>query len=78
MSSLVGIRSRSHVAAARARAQALAEWRTTAGLVRARWAEFLVADRGFRAGAFARFVAALDLEQAAASALARVSTGGVG
>ena len=49
---------------------ALEEWRDTAVLVRDRWAEVLAADRGSRPTAYAAYLAALDLEAAAAAVLA--------
>ena len=42
---------------------------SAAGLVRDRWQQFLAADSATRATAFAAYVAALDLEAAAADAL---------
>ena len=52
---------------------ALESWRSHAALVRVRWQQFLAADRSTRPGAFAAYVAALDLEAAAADELLAVS-----
>ena len=52
---------------------ALESWRSAAALVRVRWQQFLAADRSTRPGAFAAYVAALDVEAAAADQLLAVS-----
>ena len=52
------------------RARALATWRDAERHVHLRWDDFLAADRTWRGGAFAAYVAALDAEAAAASELA--------
>ena len=51
-------------------AAALEAWRDAEGHVRARWHQFLAADGEARRFAFAAYVAALDLEAAAADELA--------
>jgi hypothetical protein len=51
-------------------AGALEAWRDAEGVVRARWNRFLAADGEARRFAFAAYVAALDLEAAAAHDLA--------
>ena len=51
-------------------AGALDAWRDAEDRVRARWHQFLTADRETRGSAFAAYVAALDLEAAAADDLA--------
>ena len=51
-------------------AGALEAWRDAEGHVRARWHQFLAADGEARRFAFAAYVAALDLEAAAAADLA--------
>jgi hypothetical protein len=51
-------------------AGALEAWRDAEGHVRARWHQFLAADGEARRFAFAAYVAALDLEAAAADELA--------
>jgi hypothetical protein len=51
-------------------AGALEAWRDAEDRVRTRWDEFLAADGGARRFAFAAYVAALDLEAAAADDLA--------
>ena len=50
--------------------EALDTWRAAEELVRARWQGFLVAEAATRRGAFAAYTAALDAEEAAATALA--------
>ena len=47
---------------------ALESWRSAEALVRDRWQQFLTAGRSARPTAFAAYVAALDLEAAAAGA----------
>jgi hypothetical protein len=51
-------------------ADALASWRAASRLVAQRWNEFATAGAADRSGAFAAYVAALDLEEAAADELA--------
>jgi len=51
-------------------AGALAAWREAEDRVRARWEQFVAADGEARRFAFAAYVAALDLEAAAADGLA--------
>jgi hypothetical protein len=53
--------------------RALEAWRTAADLVHEQWDQFLVADRKSRPAAFAAYVAALELEEAAAGELASLS-----
>jgi hypothetical protein len=50
-------------------ALALGHWRRTAALVAALWAEFSDAGRDLRPVAFCAYVAALDAEEEAATAL---------
>ena len=52
---------------------ALESWRSAAALVRLRWRQFLAADGSTRPTTFAAYVAALDVEAAAADALLAVS-----
>jgi hypothetical protein len=59
-----------------ARIRALEEWRQAARIVAARWAVFLDADALTRRFAFRSYVAALDAEEAAAAAFARLCTVG--
>jgi hypothetical protein len=47
----------------------LQAWRAAEGLVRARWAEYLAADRDYRSGAFAAYLTALESEATAAAEL---------
>jgi hypothetical protein len=56
-----------------ARAQAMAEWREAASVVRARWESFIEADGEGRAWGFALYVAALDGEEAAAAEVAALT-----
>jgi hypothetical protein len=56
-------------------AHALESWRSAARLVSDRWQQFLAADYSTRPTTFAAYVAALDLEAAAADALRAVSRG---
>jgi hypothetical protein len=56
-------------------AQALEAWRSAASLVSDRWQQFLAADDSTRPMTFAAYVAALDLEAAAADALCTASRG---
>jgi hypothetical protein len=53
--------------------QALENWREAEELVAVRWQLFLEADGASRRHAFASYVAALDAEEAAASAMAALS-----
>jgi hypothetical protein len=53
--------------------EALESWRSAAALVRFRWREFLAADGSTRPTTFAAYVAALDVEAAAADQLLAVS-----
>ena len=55
------------------RARALNEWRMSAQLVSDRWALFLEAEPEARAWTFASYVAALDAEEAAATAMSGVA-----
>jgi hypothetical protein len=64
------IRSRALFGEDSAHAGALEAWRDAEGDVRARWHQFLAADGEARRFAFAAYVAALDLEAAAADELA--------
>ena len=57
----------------RGRGRALDSWREAASLVGIRWRVFLEADRASRPWAFASYLAALDAEEAAASAVAALS-----
>jgi hypothetical protein len=59
--------------AGRSREQALEEWRDAADIVGVRWQNFLEADAEGRSWAFARYVAALDAEETAASELAALA-----
>ena len=59
--------------AERGRGRALDSWREAASLVGIRWRVFLEADRASRPWAFASYLAALDAEEAAASAVAALS-----
>ena len=52
---------------------ALESWHSAAALVRVRWRQFLAADGSTRPTTFAAYVAALDLEAAAADALLALS-----
>ena len=70
--SIVGTRPVRRVGAARA--QALDEWRTVAALVRDQWGAYVASERASRAHAFAAYLAALDLESAAADDLAAASS----
>jgi len=54
---------------------ALESWRSAAHLVRDRWQQFLAADSSTRPTTFAAYVAALDLEAAAADTLRAASRG---
>jgi hypothetical protein len=54
-------------------AGALEAWRDAEDRVRARWNQFLAADGDARRFAFAAYVAALDLEAAAAGDLAALA-----
>ena len=56
------------------RAEALEVWRDAEQLVSTRWDAFLKAEHESRRFAFARYVAALDAEEAAALALWALST----
>jgi hypothetical protein len=56
------------------RAEALESWRAAAALVATRWQNFLEAERETRPWAFAAYVAALDAEEAAAAAMAGLSS----
>jgi hypothetical protein len=56
-------------------AQALEIWQSAARLVSDRWQQFLAADGSTRPTTFAAYVAALDLEEAAADALRAASRG---
>jgi hypothetical protein len=58
---------------ARGRDQALEDWRDAADVVGVRWQIFLEADSESRPWAFARYVAALDAEEAAATELAAMA-----
>jgi hypothetical protein len=58
---------------ARSRARALESWREAAMLVGTRWRAFVEAESASRAGAFASYLAALDVEEAAAADLAALS-----
>jgi hypothetical protein len=62
-----------HVLAARDRAEALDAWREAANLVATRWQLFLGAESDGRQFAFASYVAALDAEEAAATAMAELA-----
>jgi hypothetical protein len=62
--------SRSARYQARTHGDALASWRAASRLVARRWNEFAVAGDADRSNAFAAYVAALDLEEAAADELA--------
>jgi hypothetical protein len=64
------IRSRALFSEDSAYAGPLEAWRDAEATVRARWHEFLAADGEARRFAFAAYVAALDLEAAAADELA--------
>jgi hypothetical protein len=64
------IRSRALFPEDSAYAGALDAWRDAEGNVRARWHQFVAADGEARGFAFAAYVAALDLEAAAAGELA--------
>jgi hypothetical protein len=55
---------------AQLQARALDTWRDAELLVQLRWDTFLEADRATRRGAFAAYVAALDVETTAAGELA--------
>jgi hypothetical protein len=55
------------------RADALRVWRTAAQLVSARWNRVLKADPSLRRECYAAYVAALDVEAAAAAELAALS-----
>ena len=55
------------------RSHALDEWRTAASLVRERWDRLLIAEPTARPASYAAYVAALDLEAAAADELAGLS-----
>jgi len=57
------------------RAQALEVWRDAEALVATRWHAFLKAEPETRRFAFASYVAALDAEEAAATALASFARG---
>ncbi len=59
---------------AQLRARALNAWRDAELVVRERWDVFLVADGASRRDAFAAYVAALDVEAAAAADLADASS----
>ena len=52
---------------------ALESWRSAAADVRVRWQQFEAADQATRSMAFAAYVAALDLEEAAADDLIAAS-----
>jgi hypothetical protein len=52
---------------------ALESWRSAAALVRLRWRQFLAADHSTRPATFAAYVAALDVEEAAADELLAVT-----
>ena len=58
----------------RGRGQALERWREAARLVGIRWRVFLEADHASRGWAFASYLAALDAEDAAAPAVAALSS----
>jgi hypothetical protein len=51
-------------------AHALEAWRSASVLVRERWTQLRMADTWTRAGAFAAYLTALDLEEATAAELA--------
>jgi hypothetical protein len=53
--------------------QALEDWRDAADIAGVRWQIFLEADAESRPWAFARYVAALDAEEAAAAELAALA-----
>jgi hypothetical protein len=53
--------------------ETLEAWRSAAELVRDRWLQFKVAEREARPFMFAAYCAALDREEAAAAALARLT-----
>jgi hypothetical protein len=55
------------------RADALRVWRTAAHLVSARWNRVLKAEPGVRQECYAAYVAALDVEAAAAAELAALT-----
>jgi hypothetical protein len=52
---------------------ALESWRSAEALVRVRWRQFLAADGSARPTTFAAYVAALDIEAAAAAELRALS-----
>jgi hypothetical protein len=58
----------------RSQAQALEEWREAESLVATRWRAFLDVGPEGRPSAFASYVAALDIEEAAALAMAALSS----
>jgi hypothetical protein len=59
--------------AGRSSNQALEDWRDAADIVGVRWQIFLEADAESRSWAFARYVAALDAEEAAAAELSALA-----
>ena len=59
--------------AGRSHQEALEAWRDAADIVGVRWQIFLDAGSESRPGAFARYVAALDAEEALAAELAAVA-----
>jgi hypothetical protein len=61
------------VLAARGRAHTLEVWREAATLVSARWQLFLEAGSESRQWAFASYMAALDVEEAAAAEMAALA-----
>jgi hypothetical protein len=60
--------------AGRSQARAFEIWRDAASLVTTRWRVFLEAEPESRAWAFASYVAALDVEEAAAADMAAMSS----
>jgi hypothetical protein len=68
MAFLMSSRSARHEV--RTHGDALASWRAASRLVGRRWDEFAAAGDADRSDAFAAYVAALDLEEAAADELA--------
>lgn len=69
----VAVMKCSRVAKASGLACARDDWRVAAQLVSVRWASFLCADAVARSVAFESYLAALDAEEAAAAAMARVA-----
>lgn len=60
--------------AGRSRTRMLETWREAASFVATRWHVFLEVEPESRAWAFASYVAALDVEEAAAAELAALSS----